>query len=98
MQDIPVTYQNGVFVPDAPVDLPEGTKARTHVPQDEPLQMMREEDWPTTPEGIAALLARWKEHEPLIFTPEERAELRAGREWFKQYELEKMRQEMESEQ
>jgi hypothetical protein len=38
---------------------------------------MREEDWPTTPEGIAALLRRWHAHEPLEMTPEEEAAWRA---------------------
>jgi len=31
---------------------------------------MREEDWPTTPEGIAALVAKMEQIEP-IFTDEE---------------------------
>ena len=57
MLEIDGTHHDGVFVPDRPVDLPDGAKARIHVPEraaDEPLVVMREEDWPTTPEGIAA--------------------------------------------
>ena len=45
---------------------------------------MREEDWPTTPEGIAALLARMDQIEPGWLSPEDdaawRADLRAQRE------------------
>ena len=40
---------------------------------------MREEDWPTTPEGIAALLKRWDELEPLEMTQEEEAQWEAIR-------------------
>ena len=50
---------------------------------------MREEDWPTTPEGIEALLARMDQVEPGWLSPEDdaawRAALRA------QKELEKAR-------
>lgn len=58
-------------------------------------QMMREEDWPTTPEGIAALLASWRELEPLEFTPEEAADLKAARAAYKEYELKRQREEGE---
>jgi hypothetical protein len=34
---------------------------------------MREEDWPTTPEGIAALLARMDRVEPGWLSPEDDA-------------------------
>lgn len=95
MPQITGTLQGGVIIPAAPLDLPDGSKVEITYPVEESIGM-REEDWPTTPEGIAALLERWKEREPLIFTPEEEAEIRAGREWFKQHELEQMRREMES--
>jgi len=38
---------------------------------------MREEDWPTTPEGIAALLARMDQVEPGWRSPEDDAARRA---------------------
>jgi hypothetical protein len=45
---------------------------------------MREEDWPTTPEGIAALLARMEQVEPGWLSPEDdaawRTDLRAQKE------------------
>lgn len=34
---------------------------------------MREEEWPATADRVAALLARWDQHEPLETTPEEEA-------------------------
>jgi hypothetical protein len=40
---------------------------------------MHEADWPTTAKGIAALLKRWDEHEPLEMTPEEEAQWQAAR-------------------
>lgn len=98
MPDIDVTFAGGVFVPNRPVDLPEGTRATIRVadesPADEPLfRGMREEDWPTTPEGIAALIAQWQQLEPLVFTPEEEAEIRASRKWWREQELDQLRRE-----
>lgn len=39
---------------------------------------MREEDWPTTPEAIAALLARMEQMEPGWLSPEDDAAWRAA--------------------
>ena len=39
---------------------------------------MREENWPTTPEGIAALLARMDQVEPGWLSPEDDAAWRAA--------------------
>ena len=53
------TIKNGQIVLDAPGALPEGTRVEvlpTHGAQY--ALGMREEDWPTTQDGIAALLAR----------------------------------------
>ena len=50
---------------------------------------MREEDWPTTPEGIAALLARMDKAEPLEVAAEEEADLAAWRKKQKEYEMSK---------
>lgn len=84
------TIQNGQIVLDAPAELPEGTRVEV-LPIDgaRPTLGMREEDWPTTPESIAALLARMDQVEPGWLSPEDdaawRAALRA------QKELEKAR-------
>lgn len=58
------TIRNGQIVLDAPTALPEGTRVEV-VPVERKTSTlgMREEDWPTTPEGIAALLARMEQVE-----------------------------------
>ena len=69
---IPGTFRNGQIVLDEPAELPEGTRV-TVLPlkADRPTLGMREEDWPTTPEGVAALLARMDEIEPGWLSPED---------------------------
>jgi hypothetical protein len=47
---------------------------------------MREEDWPTTHEGIAALLARMDQVEPGWLSPEEDAAWRGALRGQKQFE------------
>jgi hypothetical protein len=66
MNAIQGSVKNGAIVLDHPADLPEGTRVEVlpvGIPR--PTLGMREEDWPTTPEGIAALLARMDEVERL---------------------------------
>jgi hypothetical protein len=73
------TIKNGQIVLEAPIELPEGSRveilpiewARTTVG-------MREEDWPTTPDGITALLARMDQVEPGWLSPEDDAAWRAA--------------------
>jgi hypothetical protein len=74
MSAIKGVVRNGQIVLDEPAELPEGTRVEV-VPVESlrPTLGMREQDWPTTPEGIAALLARMDQIEPLIMTPEEEA-------------------------
>jgi hypothetical protein len=59
------TVINGQIVLDTPDVLPEGTRVEI-LPMEEsrPTLGMREEDWPTTPDGIAALLVRMDQVEP----------------------------------
>ena len=79
------TMKNGQIILDTPAELPEGTRVAV-LPLDEaqPAAGMREENWPTTPEGIAALLARMDQVEPGWLSPEDdaawRADLRAQKE------------------
>jgi hypothetical protein len=59
------TYTNGQILLDSPASLPEGTRVEVlPVEKGRPALGMREEDWPTTPEGIAALLCRMNSIEP----------------------------------
>jgi hypothetical protein len=68
------TVRNGQIVLDVPPDFPEGTRVEVvPVARDGPSIGMREDDWPATPEGIAALLARMDAVEPGWLSPEEDA-------------------------
>jgi hypothetical protein len=72
MNTIMGVMRNGQVILDEPADLPEGT--RVEVVPVEPARTglgMREEDWPTTPEGTAALLARMDQVEPGWLSPED---------------------------
>jgi hypothetical protein len=73
------TFRNGQIILDAPAELPEGTRVEVlPVAVDRPTLGMREEDWPTTAEGIAALVARMDEVEPGWLSPEDDAAWRAA--------------------
>ena len=80
-------FVNGTIVLDGPADWPEGTTVVVEpLPAAESVGM-REEDWPTTPEGIAALLKAWDAMEPLEMTPEEEADIAAWRQKVKEYTI-----------
>jgi len=87
------TIKNGQIILDSPATLPEGTRVEVlPIKGARPALGMREEDWPTTPEGIAALLARMDQVEPGWLSPEDdaawRAALRAQKEFEKRRFLE----------
>jgi hypothetical protein len=78
MNVITGVVRNGQIVLDAPPNLPEGTRVEVvPVEQTRPTLGIREGDWPTTPEGIEALIARMEQIEPLLMTPEEEAQWQA---------------------
>jgi hypothetical protein len=79
MKTIKGTVKNGQVVLDEPEGLPEGTRVEV-LPVDtgKPRLGMREEDWPNTPEGIAALLKRMDETEPGWLSPEDEAAWKAA--------------------
>jgi hypothetical protein len=81
------TVKNGQVVLDEPAALPEGTRVEV-VPAEasRPSIGMREEDWPTTPEGIAALLKRMDETEPGWLSPEDEAAWKAALQEQKEYD------------
>lgn len=73
------TIKNGQIVLDAPATLPEGTRVEVlPIESIPPTHGMREEDWPATPEGIAALLARMQQVEAGWLSPEDDAAWRAA--------------------
>src|SRR4051812_4804519 len=68
------TIRNGQIILDTPAALPDGTRVEVlPVAGSRPALGMREEDWPTTPEGIDALLARMDQIEPGWRSPEDDA-------------------------
>jgi hypothetical protein len=73
------TIKNGQIVLDAPGALPEGTRVEVlPIQAARPSLGLREEDWPTTQEGIAALLARMDQVEPGWLSPEDDAAWRGA--------------------
>jgi hypothetical protein len=59
MTSLQGTIKNGQIILDAPTALPEGTRVEVLPIENTRASLgMREEDWPTTPEGIAVLLAQ----------------------------------------
>lgn len=85
MNSLQGTITNGQIILDVPASLPEGTRVEIlPINQAKPALGIREEDWPTTPEGIAALLERMEQVDPGWLSPEDevawRAALRAQKE------------------
>jgi hypothetical protein len=68
------TIKNGEILLDVPVALPDGTRVEVMpLIRDTARLGMREEDWPTTSEGIATLLMRMEQVEPGWLSPEDDA-------------------------
>jgi hypothetical protein len=87
MSTIRGTIQDGQVVLPTPADLPNGTPVRVVSEADEYVGIgMREEDWPTTPEGIEALAAKMDQIQPFL-TPEEEAEWQEARAEYKAWQL-----------
>lgn len=55
---------------------------------------MHESEWPTTPEGIEALIARMDSREPVELTPEEERKWNEGLRFFGEYTREQVRKQM----
>ena len=89
MSAIKGTWKHGQIILEESADWPEGTELLVEpVPQEATLGI-REEDWPTDPQGIAKHLARMDQIEPLEVTPEEEAAWQAARKAQKEYEIAK---------
>lgn len=72
------TIHNGQIILDVPGALPEGTRVEVLPIEAQRCSGMREEEWPTTPEGIAAHLARMEQVAPGWLSPEDDAVWRAA--------------------
>jgi|SRR6185437_9611288 len=72
MNAIQGIVRHGQIVLDDPADLPEGTRvAVLPLENSSPVLGMREEDWPTTSQDIAALLSRMDRVEPGWLSPDD---------------------------
>jgi hypothetical protein len=79
MHAIQGTVSNGQIVLDYPVELSEGTRVEVlPIDAQNATLGMREEEWPTTHEGIAALLTRMDAVGPSWLSPEDDAAWRAA--------------------
>ncbi len=86
------TIENGQIILDAPASLPEGTRVEVlPIEGARPILGMREEEWPTTDEGIAALLARMDQVEPGWLSPEDDATWRTALHAQKEFEKSQFR-------
>ena len=87
MSGIRGTIQDGQVILHSPAALPNGTEVTVHPTGTEYVGIgIREEDWPTTPAGIAALLAKMDQIQPFL-TPEEEAAWHQARAEQKAWEL-----------
>jgi hypothetical protein len=89
MSAIKTTVKNRQVVVKVPEDWPVGCEVIVEPVPTETTIGMREEDWPTTPKGIAEPLARMDQIEPGWLSPEDEAAWRAALR--EQKELEKAR-------
>jgi hypothetical protein len=84
---------NGRVELDAPSAFPNGTRVRVR-PDVEQEEDDEQHEWPTTPEGIEAMIRELEAIEPAILTPEEEAQIAASRKAMKAKDIESMRRQM----
>src|SRR5947207_915528 len=96
MSAIRATWKNGQIVPDEPVDWPEGYRLLVEPDTSQPPPAeTSDEELSNSPEAIAAWLKWYDSLEPLIFTPEEEADLAAWRQKIKEYTVANMHKDVE---
>jgi hypothetical protein len=69
VQTITGVMKEGRVELDRPASLPDGTRVRVE-PDEEP-GFRDDDDWPTTPEGIEALIREMEAAEPVVLTAED---------------------------
>src|SRR5581483_4541311 len=95
MDSIRGTFQNGQIILSQPADWPEGTSVSVVPMTSTETFGIREEDWRTDPESIAAWLKWYDSLEPLEFTPEERTDIAAWRQRVKEHSAAHMAESIE---
>lgn len=86
MKTIMGTIRNGQIVADEPIEWHEGCRVVIEPAAEEATLGLREEDWPTDPEGIARLVALMDQLEPLEMTAEDEAAWQTVRNAHKEWE------------
>src|SRR5438046_1386251 len=79
--------RNGAAVPDVPTDWPDGCDVKIEKVDESAELGIRDEDWPTTPEGIEEWIRWYESTEPLILTPEDEAAIKAAWKAHKDYQI-----------
>jgi hypothetical protein len=96
--EVHAVWKNGRIIPEGRIDWPEGCRLRI---EPDPVQPEpgedQAEDWSNSPEAIADWLAWYDSLEPLVFTPEEAADLRDWRRRVKEYTIAHMNEGIGSE-
>jgi hypothetical protein len=80
-------YTDGKVILDSAADWSDGTEVLVEPAAGGEQIGIRDEDWPATPEGIAALLARMDHVEPFEMSPDEEADIAAWRQRVKEYTI-----------
>jgi hypothetical protein len=82
------TWKEGRIILDDPADWPDGFRVTVEpIPGQVETLGITEEQWPRTPEAMAAWLVWFDSIEPIEMTPVEEASWRAARESQKAYEI-----------
>lgn len=80
-------YLDGTVVLQSRANWPNGTEVVVQPTATAESIGMRDDDWPTTPEGIASLLARMDQFTAIQITPEEEADIATWRQKIKEYTI-----------
>ena len=95
MQSITGTFQGGEFVPDGPIDWPDGTKVEIKIATKSQKIGIDESEWRDDPESLADWDAWIKTVKPLEYTPEEEAEMNSFAAKMRAFNIEAVRRQME---
>ncbi len=79
MTTIKAIVRNGRIEVDQPLNLPDGTELRIPVPNQKPVNSLRDDDTPEAPEAIEQWIRWFDALEPIEFTEQERVAWEAAR-------------------
>ena len=95
MNAIKATWKNGQIIPDETVDWPDGCRLVVEADPLPEITGMTEDEQGDDPESIAEWITWSNSLEPLVWTPEEEAEMSAWRQKMKAFNIEAVRRQME---